>query len=103
MVIRMDVLRELARKHGPRRALIDRGEGFWVSWFDLDGLADAWAKRFEGDGLRPGERVAVIEPAGVRFASLLHACLRSGAALVPISTRAPASEVDRVLADCRPR
>jgi O-succinylbenzoic acid--CoA ligase len=45
----------------------------------------------------------VVEPAGVRFASLLHACLRFGAALVPISPRAPASEVDRVLTDCRPR
>jgi o-succinylbenzoate---CoA ligase len=99
----MDSLREIARKHGPRRAVSDRSAGFWISWFDLDGLAHAWAKRFEAAGLGPGERVAVIEPAGVRFASLLHACLRCGAALVPISPRGPASEADRVLADCRPR
>jgi O-succinylbenzoic acid--CoA ligase len=99
----MDPLREVARRHGPRRALTDSSAGFWISWFDLDGLAHAWAERFQTSGLGPGERVAVIEPAGVRFASLLHGCLRSGAALVPISPRAPASEVDRVLADCRPR
>jgi O-succinylbenzoic acid--CoA ligase len=103
MGIPVDPLREIARRHGPRRAIIDRSASFWISWFDLDGLAHAWAKRFETAGLEPGDRVAVIEPAGVTFASLLHACLRSGAALVPISPRAPASEVERVLADSRPR
>jgi O-succinylbenzoic acid--CoA ligase len=99
----MDPLRELARRHGRRRAMVDRSAGFWVSWFELDGLAHAWAKRFEAAGLRPGERVAVVEPAGIRFASLLHACLRVGAAIVPLSPRAPADEIERALADCRPR
>jgi len=73
-----------------------------VTWFDLDGLAHTWARRFSSMGLRPGQRVAVMEPAGVRFAALLHACLRSDAAIVPISARWPAAEVERVLADCRP-
>jgi O-succinylbenzoic acid--CoA ligase len=103
MATAMDPLREMARRHGPRRALTDRSAGFWISWFDLDGLAHAWAKRFEALGLAPGDRVAVIEPAGATFASLLHACLRSGATLVPISPRATAPEVEGALADCRPR
>jgi o-succinylbenzoate---CoA ligase len=97
-----DPLRDLAARHCQRRGLVDRSAGFWATWFDLDGLAHAWAARFEALGLRQGERVAVIEPAGVRFAALLHACLRSGAALVPISPRAPEAEVERILADCRP-
>lgn len=98
-----DPLRELAARHGPRRGIADRTAGFWATWFDLDGLAHAWARRFEAAGLLPGERVAAIEPAGVRFAALLHACLRSRAALVPISPRASEVEAARVLADCRPR
>src|SRR5438105_827293 len=98
-----DPLRDLARRHGRRHALVDVSAGFRASWFDLDGLAHAWARRFRDAGLRPGERVAVVEPAGVRFASLLHACLRTGAAMVPVSPRAPAAERKRVLADCRPR
>ncbi|HXM54318.1 MAG TPA: AMP-binding protein, partial [Candidatus Dormibacteraeota bacterium] len=97
-----DPLRELARRHGPRRAVSDRAAGFWATWFDLDDLAHTWARRFEAHGLRPGHRVAVMEPAGVRFAALLHACLRSGAAIVPLSPRWPAAEVERVLDDCRP-
>src|SRR5207247_77129 len=98
-----DPLRALAARHGQRRGLIDRSAGFWTSWFDLDRLAHTWAARLESHGLRPGERVAVVEPAGGRFAALLHACLRSDAAIVPISPRAPAPEIERVLADCRPR
>src|SRR5438105_1208518 len=103
MVTVMDPLREVARRHGPRRALIDRSAGFWTSWFDLDGLAHDWAKRFEAAVVEPGARVAVLEAPGVRFAALLHGCLRSGVAIVPISPRAPQREVERVLADARPR
>jgi o-succinylbenzoate---CoA ligase len=102
VVMVADPLRELARRHGPRRAVSDRSAGFWTTWFDLDDLAHTWARRFESLGLRPGQRVAVREPAGIRFAALLHACLRSRAAIVPVSPRWPEAEVRRVLADCRP-
>jgi O-succinylbenzoic acid--CoA ligase len=99
----LDVLRERSRRDGPRRALVDAGAGFWISWFDLDGLATAWARRLERLGLEPGHRVAVREPAGARFAALLFACLRQGYAFVPLPLQAPPAEVDRVLADCGPR
>src|ERR1700730_11967142 len=98
-----DPLRELARRQAARRALVDRSAGFWVSWFDLDGLAHAWARRLEAAGVGPGDRVAASEPAGVRFSALLHGCLRLGAALVPISPRAPDAEVKRILRDSTPR
>jgi o-succinylbenzoate---CoA ligase len=98
-----DPLRELAVRQGPRRALFDRSAGFWVSWFDLDGLAHAWARRLESAGVRPGDRVAVQEPAGVRFAALLHGCLRVRAAMVPLSPRAVEPELRRLLDDSRPR
>jgi O-succinylbenzoic acid--CoA ligase len=99
----MDVLRERSRRDGPRRALIDAGAGFWIGWFDLDGLATAWARRLQRLGVQPGDRVAVREPAGTRFAALLHACLRQGYAFVPLPMRAPPPEIERLLADCRPR
>ena len=98
-----DPLPDRTRRDGPRRAMVDAGAGFWVTWFDLDGLATAWARQFRRLGLRPGQRVAVQEPAGVRFAALLHACLRGGFALVPLPLRAPEIEIDRLLDDARPR
>ena len=99
----LDVLRERSRRDGPRRALVDAGAGFWISWFDLDGLATAWARRLDRLGVQPGQRVAVREPAGARFAALLFACLRLGCTFVPLPVRAPQREVDRLLAACRPR
>lgn len=98
-----DPLLERSRRDGPRRALVDAGGRFWVSWHDLDGLAGAWARQLARLGVRPGQRVAVREPAGVRFAALLHACLRGGFALVPLPVRAPEPAVERLLADARPR
>lgn len=82
--------------------MVDPDGSMWASWFDLDGLASAWARQLERRGVRPGQRVAVREPAGVRFAALLFGCLRAGFAFVPISPRAPGPELDRVLADARP-
>ena len=99
----LDVLRERSRRDGPRRALVDADAGFWISWFDLDGLATAWARRLDRLGVQPADRVAVREPAGARFAALLFACLRQGYAFVPLPVRAPQPEIDRLLADCRPR
>lgn len=98
-----DPVRLVAARFGPRRALIDRGAGFWVSWFSLDDIAQTWAKRLRAEGVRPGHRVAVREPAGVTFAALLFACVRLGAAIVPLSPKAPKAELDRILDDCRPR
>jgi O-succinylbenzoic acid--CoA ligase len=98
-----DPLSERTRRDGPRRAVVDGGEKFWVTWFDLDGLATAWARQLKRLGVEPGQRVAVHEPAGVRFAALLHACVRAGFVMVPLAMRAPGAEVDRILADARPR
>ena len=82
--------------------MVDAGAGFWTSWFDLDGLATAWARQLARLGVRPGQRVAIQEPAGIRFAALLHACLRGGFALVPLPMRAPETAIDAILADARP-
>jgi O-succinylbenzoic acid--CoA ligase len=90
----------LPRKGGGDVALIDRG--LRLSWSDLDDLANAWALRLESEGIRPRERVAVIEPAGAQLFALLLACLRTDVALVPLSPWAPPAEVERVLSDCRP-
>jgi len=97
-----DPLREIVATAGNRRALIDRGAGFWISWMQLDELAQQWARRLHDAGARPGQRVAVREPAGIRFAALVHACLRNELALVPIPVRAAPDDLERILADSRP-
>ncbi|MFZ0216441.1 MAG: AMP-binding protein, partial [Candidatus Dormiibacterota bacterium] len=98
-----DLLREIAVRHPQRPAIVEVLSGLRANWFTLDDLAHTWMRRLRAEGVRPGDRVAVVEPAGVRFAALLFGCLRLGCAIVPLPSRAPASERQRVLADARPR
>jgi o-succinylbenzoate---CoA ligase len=48
--------------------------------------------RAAADGLEPGRRVALSEPAGVDFVVALHACLLAGAAAMPVDPRLGKSE-----------
>ena len=83
-------------------AIVEVDTRLRVNWFTLDDLAHTWLRRLRREGVDPGHRVVVAEPAGVRFAALLFACVRLGAAMIPLSPRAPASERARVLSDARP-
>jgi len=98
-----DPLADRARDSPDGLALVDRGSGSRLTWGALDGLADAWAGRLSASGVARGERVAVAEPAGARFAVLLHACIRIGAVMVPLPPRAHDAERRRLIAQARPR
>jgi O-succinylbenzoic acid--CoA ligase len=102
-----DPLAGRARRSPAGVALVDRGSASAVpahlSWGALDGMADAWASRLVAAGVGRGERVVVIEPAGARFAALLHACIRIGAVMVPLPVRAQESERARLADQARPR
>ena len=102
-----DPLADRARRLPDGLALVDRGGASTrpvrLTWGALDGMAGAWAERLTSAGIRRGERVAVVEPAGVRFAALLHACIRIGAVIVPLPPRAQESERALLIAQARPR
>ncbi|MBO0743967.1 MAG: AMP-binding protein [Candidatus Dormibacteraeota bacterium] len=98
-----DLLQTAATRHAGRPAVVEADSRLRVNWFTLDDLTHTWLRRLRQEGVEAGHRVVVVEPAGVRFASLLFACLRLGAAMVPVSPRAPRVEHERVLADARPR
>src|SRR5579859_7668149 len=101
-----DPLAERARSSPEGLALVDRGgpsAQVRLTWGALDGLAGAWAERLSSAGVGRGERVAVAEPAGARFAALLHACIRIGAVMVPLPPRAKEAERSHLIAQARPR
>ena len=98
-----DLLHGAATRHAGRPAIVEADTRLRVNWFTLDDLAQTWLRRLRQEGVEAGHRVVVAEPAGVRFASLLFACLRLGAAMVPVSPRSPRAERERVLGDARPR
>jgi o-succinylbenzoate---CoA ligase len=99
-----DPLAHRARTSPQSLALVDRGEPpTRLTWAQLDAMAALWAHRLESAGIVRGDRVAVAEPAGARFAALLHACIRIGAVITPLPPRGPDAERDRLIAQARPR
>jgi o-succinylbenzoate---CoA ligase len=57
------------------------------SYAELLERARAGAGVLAGRGVRQGERVAIVLPAGVDFVCALHACLLAGAVAVPVDLR----------------
>jgi O-succinylbenzoic acid--CoA ligase len=99
-----DPLAARARTSPKGLALVDRGEpATRLTWAQLDAMAGLWAHRLSTSGVRPGDRVAVVEPAGARFAALLHACIRLGVVIVPLPSRAGERELERLIAEAGPR
>jgi O-succinylbenzoic acid--CoA ligase len=98
-----DPLAGRARKSPTHVAVIDRGSpGARLTWAQLDATATLSARRLTSAGVTAGDPVAVTEPAGARFAALLHACIRIGAVAVPMSPRVPDAERGRLIDLVRP-
>ena len=70
---------------------------------ELCRLVGAAAVRLRAEGVREGDRVAVLLPRGVDEAVQLLAVIAAGAIAVPIHTRLRDEQVAHVLADARPR
>ena len=54
-------------------------------------------------GIRPGDRVLVINENGRAFVALLFACSELGACIVSVNARLSASEIDNIQVHCQPR
>jgi O-succinylbenzoic acid--CoA ligase len=86
-----------AVRHPDRDALVVGDER--VSWAALGSRAIAAAATLADRGVREGDRVAIVLPAGVDLAVTLHACLLLGAAVLPVDLRlAPAERAQRAAA-----
>jgi o-succinylbenzoate---CoA ligase len=84
----------------PSKAAIEAPEGR-LSYAQLLAAARADAQALRGRGVKRGERVAIALPAGMTFASALHACLLLGAIAVPVDLRLKEDERWRIAAGAR--
>jgi L-proline---[L-prolyl-carrier protein] ligase len=98
-------LHELVREHARRspRSLAVAGPDERLTYGELDGEADRVAQVLAGQGVGPGDRVALWMPKSARAVVVMQAVLRLGAAYVPIDPLAPVARALRVIGDCRPR
>ncbi|HEX7166312.1 MAG TPA: AMP-binding protein [Acidimicrobiales bacterium] len=95
-----DPVGETAALHPDRLAV--RDGTVEVTWAQLDERVATLAGALRSRGVERGTRVAVVATPGLEPITAVHACVRLGASVVPLSPRAPQAEVGRQLADCRP-
>ncbi|WP_333605050.1 AMP-binding protein [Novosphingobium sp.] len=77
------LLRRSARRHRSKTALICGSEQ--LSYSDLDRLADSLANGLLREGVKPGDRVAILARNSHAFVTIRFAVARAGAVLVPIN------------------
>jgi O-succinylbenzoic acid--CoA ligase len=83
-----------------RTALVaDRLE---IRYAELEAEATAAARRLAARGVRREAAVALELPAGVEYVILLHALMKLGAVVCPLSPNLPARERDAQLGDAKP-
>ena len=88
-----------AAARGPEDEAIVAG-GRRIGWRALSDLVDRTARGLLADGIRPGDRVAVLLRNRPEFAVALLGAIRAGAIAVPVNIREQTDELAYVLADC---
>ncbi len=89
------LLAEHARVAPDELALVDGART--LTWAELDGLASSIAASVAGAGVVPGERVALLGPAGAIDAAAILGILRAGAVVAPVPAGLTARETSTAL------
>ena len=92
-----DPLRHWRSLAPSRVALVDRARDIRLTYREMDNECDRWASLLRGEGVRRGDRVAVIAGNRAEVADLFFACTRLGAALVPLNWRLAPQELGAIL------
>src|SRR5260370_27643561 len=85
------LLTKASRLHGNRLA-IHYGEQR-LTYAELNQRVGRLAQSLQTLGVRPGDRVAIVQRNGPALFETLFACFRAGAAAVPLNVRLPPEEV----------
>src|SRR5882757_7706028 len=87
----------------PDRLFMQTADGQEWTYADLLDESRMVATALQGLGVVPGDRIAVRVEKSAQAVLLYVACLRVGAAFVPVNTAYSAAEVEYFLRDSRPR
>jgi len=88
------------RRAAPDRAALCYGERSWT-WAQLADQVDRNAAAQLMAGLRPGDRVALLDNTSPAHLVTVLACLRAGTVLVPVNFRLAAEEARHLISDAR--
>lgn len=74
-----------------------------ISFAELDARSNQFANALLGRGVTIGDRVVVYMPNGIDLVEALAGVIKSGALVVPVSTRLTADEVSYIIGHCQPK
>ena len=92
-----DVIEDACRRFGDRLAVDVDGAG--VSFHELDARANQMARFFLANGVKPGDRVAVLLDRGPEAYAALFALMKARATFVPLDANHPPERIRYVLRD----
>ena len=95
-----DLLAERARITPDRTALVFVPAGARWTYARLEERAQTAAAMIARAGVNPGERYGILGHNSLDFVAFFFAAWKCGAIVVPLSTRATASEIDAIVRDC---
>jgi fatty-acyl-CoA synthase len=99
-----DLLGERARLTPHKTALVEVRSGRRFDYAELDRRAAAMARFWTVEcGLEKGDRVGIVAENRVEYVDAFFAAGKSGAVLVPLSTRLSAAELSALIEDAGPR
>ena len=84
-------------------ALVDVDAGRRISYAELRRRSVGVAAWLATQGVEPGDRVTMLSANCPEMLETMFACARLGCIFVPLNTRLAPPELERILADCRPR
>jgi long-chain acyl-CoA synthetase len=98
-------LDEIARRLASRRAdaVVVEDAGVALTGADLEMAVEAAAEVLRAHGIRPGDRVVVVNENAAALAVLVFALSRIGAWPVLVNARLSAAEIDAIARHCDPR
>ncbi len=90
-----------ARRYGSKTVLV--WENGSLTWSELDRLASGFAQYLSGNGVRAGDRVAIVLPNRPEFVIAFLALLKLGATPAPLNPLLKSEELQGYTGDLRPR
>jgi acyl-CoA synthetase (AMP-forming)/AMP-acid ligase II len=89
------------RQRTPDREALIQGDRRW-SYAELDAVTGRLAQALRDDGVRPGDRIALLIGNSWAFVLAYLASLKAGGVVVPVNPGTPLEALAPLLHDCSP-
>ncbi|SDM79380.1 long-chain fatty acid--CoA ligase [Bacillus sp. OK048] len=98
----LDWLENRARLSPNKKAIIDEDTNKVWTYGEVNKRSSSVAEWLKSQGVKKGDRVALLSPNDISYFDLLFACGKIGAIFVPLNWRLSVHELTEIVLDCTP-